>query len=56
MSERPGVNERVYVDLGDSIQSGGEMSGVITEVNDQFVYINGYRIYWSEVLYLELLA
>lgn len=50
----PKVGDNVYADLGDSVWTGGERYGVLTGMDDEFIYINDQPIHWDRLTYLEV--
>ncbi len=47
----------VYIDLGDSILTGGEFTGIVEDVSDAGIYVDGGRfIAFESILDLAVLS
>ena len=57
---RPVPGDKVYIDFGDSVQSGGEMTGYVYAIESDHMMVAGMRyglekVYFDEALHIEVL-
>ena len=54
--ETPQIGQYVYVDLGDSIITGGELTGTLNRIDYEGVTVNGMSIPWRQIVQIEVLS
>ena len=50
------VGDTVYVDFGDSIQTGGEITGIVEEIDSRNMIVAGRKFPVAAALFIEKIS